>query len=221
MIGGGVICWSRLSDVVPLATHTRLPDRSPGWRIGESRGARMRWFALRYTVEKFTSSLRAQVMVMVLTTTSTSLFSSAETRSAEDRIRYSTWAGVPKMSRAISPAMSTSKPVISPVIGSRKLNRLLPMSRPTISRPRFRMLATASSASSSVSNGRRLAVRSQSSSAGVGGWAGSGGSSSMPAGVGGASVTPGSGTTGAASEHAVRTVSTAAAARDAHALLIV
>ena len=94
---------------------------------------------------------------MVLTTMSTWLFCSAAMRSADDRMRYSTCDGVPKMSRATSPAMSTSKPVISPVIGSRKLNRLLPMSRPTMSLPRLRMLATAASASALVGNGRRLA----------------------------------------------------------------
>ena len=77
---------------------------------------------------------------MVLTTMSTWLFCSAVMRSADDRMRYSTCDGVPKMSRATSPAMSTSKPVISPVIGSRKLNRLLPMSRPTMSRPRSRIV---------------------------------------------------------------------------------
>ncbi len=77
---------------------------------------------------------------MVLTTMSTVLFCSAVIRSADDRIRYSTCDGVPKMSRATSPAMSTSKPVISPVIGSRNENRLLPMSRPTISRPRSRIV---------------------------------------------------------------------------------
>ena len=88
--------------------------------------------------------------------------------------------GVPKMSRATSPAMSTSKPVISPVIGSRNENRLLPMSRPTISRPRSRILATAASASALLGNGRRLAVRSQLSSSGLGGCGGSGGSLGHP-----------------------------------------
>ena len=77
MIGGGVICWMRCSDVVPFATHTRLPDRSDGCEIVESRGARIRWLALKYTVEKLTSFLRSQVIVMVLTTTSTWLFCSA------------------------------------------------------------------------------------------------------------------------------------------------
>ena len=42
MIGGGAISWMRCSDVVPLATHTRLPDRSLARRIVESLGARMR-----------------------------------------------------------------------------------------------------------------------------------------------------------------------------------
>ena len=125
---------------------------------------------------------------MVLTTMSTVLFCSAVIRSAEDRMRYSTADGVPKMSRATSPAISTSKPVISPVIGSRKENRLLPMSRPTSSRPRSRIAATAASASALLGNGRRLAVRSQLFSPGFGGCGGSGGSSSIPAGVGGASV---------------------------------
>ena len=133
-------------------------------------------------------------MVMVLTTTSTWLFCSAAIRSADDRMRYSTWDGLPKMSRAISPAMSTSKPVISPVIGSRKENRLLPMSRPTISLPRLRIVETAASASALLVNGRRLAVRLQSPSS-AGARAGSGGISSMPAGVGGARVTPGVGIT--------------------------
>ena len=139
-------------------------------------------------MEKFTSLRRSQVMVMVLTTTSTSDFCSAVTRSSADRIRYSTWDGAPKMSRAISPAMSTSKPVISPVIGSRKLNRLLPMSSPTISLPRARMSATAASASALLRNGRRLAVGLQSWLASSGGSGGSGGIWSMPTGVGGGSV---------------------------------
>src|SRR4029079_8523569 len=71
MIGGGVICCIRSRDVVPLATHTRPPDRSDGCEIDESREARIRWLAFRYTVEKPTCFLRSQVMVMVLTTTST------------------------------------------------------------------------------------------------------------------------------------------------------
>ncbi len=129
-MGGGAISRIRFIDVVPLATHTRLPERSAGLVIGESRGARMRCAASRYTVEKLTTLRRSQVMVIVLTTTSTSPFCSAVIRSADDRIRYSTCDGLPKMSRATSPAMSTSKPTISPVIGSRKLNRLLPMSKP-------------------------------------------------------------------------------------------
>src|SRR5690242_21652892 len=98
MIGGGVISWIRCSDVVPFATHTRLPDRSIGCEIAESRGASIRWLALKYTVEKPTCFLRSQVMVIVLTTTSTWLFCSAEMRSADDRMRYSTCDGVPKMS---------------------------------------------------------------------------------------------------------------------------
>src|SRR3954462_15641919 len=102
MIGGGVICWIRSSDVVPFTTHTRLPDRSDGREIDESRDARIRWLAFRYTVEKPTCFLRSQVMVMVFTTTSTWLFCSAAIRSADDRMRYSTCDGLPKMSRAIS-----------------------------------------------------------------------------------------------------------------------
>ncbi len=155
----------------------------------------MRWLADRYSVEKFTCLRRSQVMLMVFTTMSTWLFSSAASRSAEDRMRYSTWDGVPKMSRATSPAISTSNPVISPVIGSRKENRLLPMSSPTINRPRLRMFSTALSASAGLENGRRLAVRSQSSLSGNFGGTASGGDSSIPAGVGGASVTSGIGST--------------------------
>ena len=92
------------------------------------------------------------------------------------------------MSRAISPAMSTSKPVISPVIGSRKLNRLLPISSPTISRPRARISATAASASALLGNGRRLAVALQSWLESSGGSGGSAGIWSMPTGVGGGRV---------------------------------
>src|SRR3954452_18286934 len=117
-IGDGSISWIRCSGVVPLNAQTRLPERSVAWAIGESRGARIRWLATRYTVEKLTSFLRSHVMLIVLTTMSTWLFCSAVTRSADDRMRYSTCDGVPKMSRATSPAMSTSKPVISPVSGS-------------------------------------------------------------------------------------------------------
>lgn len=84
--------------------------------------------------------------------------------------------------------MSTSKPVISPVIGSRKLNRLLPMSSPTISLPRARMSATAASASALVAKGRRLAVGSQSWLELSGGSGGCGGMISMPTGVGSGSV---------------------------------
>ena len=136
-----------VSDVVPFDRAHPLARQVGRLRDRRVARARIRWLAFRYTVEKLTSFLRSQVMVMVLTTTSTWLFCSAAMRSADDRMRYSTCDGLPKMSRAISPAMSTSKPVISPVIGSRKLNRLLPMSRPTISLPRLRMLATAASAS--------------------------------------------------------------------------
>ena len=57
MTGGGVICWMRCSDVVPFTAHTRLPDRSDACVIVESRGARIRWLADRYSVEKFTSFL--------------------------------------------------------------------------------------------------------------------------------------------------------------------
>ena len=154
----------------------------------ESRAVRIRWYPVKYTVEKFTCFRRSQVIVMVLTTISTELFCKAVIRSADERIRYSTADGVPKMSRATSPAMSTSKPVISPVIGSRNENRLLPMSRPTSRRPRCLIEATAASAAALLENGRRLAVRSQSFSAGSGGRGASGLSSSIPAGVGGARV---------------------------------
>ena len=64
-------------------------------------------------MEKFTSLRRSQVMVMVLTTTSTWEVCNAVMRSAADKIRYSTCDGLPKMSRATSPAMSTSNPVMS------------------------------------------------------------------------------------------------------------
>ncbi|CNV33938.1 Uncharacterised protein [Mycobacterium tuberculosis] len=47
MTGGGAISRIRRNDVVPLATQTRLPDRSDTFVIGESRGARMRWLASR------------------------------------------------------------------------------------------------------------------------------------------------------------------------------
>ena len=148
---------------------------------------------------------------MVLTTMSTVLSSRAVIRSAEDRMRYSTAVGVPKMSRATSPAMSTSNPLITPVIGSRKENRLLPMSRPTISRPRLRIAATAASASALVGKGRRLAVRSQLSGSSSGGRASSTGSSSIPAGVGGASVGVGweAGSTGCPQAPRAATASTA------------
>src|SRR6478609_7109393 len=62
-IGDGLISWMRLSDVVHFTAQTRLPDRSLACEIGESRGARIRWLATRYTVEKFTSFLRSQVML--------------------------------------------------------------------------------------------------------------------------------------------------------------
>lgn len=125
---------------------------------------------------------------MVLTTTSTWEVCNAVMRSAADKIRYSTCDGLPKMSRATSPAMSTSNPVMSPVIGSRKLNRLLPMSSPTINRPRSWILATAASASALVRNGRKLAVGLQSWLAASGGSGGSGGITSIPTGVGYGSV---------------------------------
>ena len=161
MTGGGSISWMRCSDVVPFTAHTRLPDRSDAWAIARVAGRQDPLVGRRGTRwRSSTSFLRSQVMLMVLTTMSTWLFCSAVIRSADDRMRYSTCDGVPKMSRATSPAMSTSKPVISPVIGSRKLSRLLPMSRPTMSLPRLRMLATAASASAFVGNGRRLAVQS-------------------------------------------------------------
>ena len=47
MIGGGLISSSRSIDVVPVAAHTRLPDRSEACEIAESRGARIRWLANR------------------------------------------------------------------------------------------------------------------------------------------------------------------------------
>jgi hypothetical protein len=126
-------------------------------------------------------------MVIVLTTISTVLFCRAAIRSAEDRMRYSTADGLPKMSRATSPAISTSNPVICPLIGSRKENRLLPTSKPTSRRLRSRIAATAASACARVGKGRRLAVRSQLFWSGSGGSAGPGGSCCMPAGRGGSS----------------------------------
>src|SRR6478736_6777635 len=122
--GGGEISWMRSRDVVPFTAHTLLPDRSEALVIIESRAARIRWLADRYSVEKFTSFLRSQVMLMVLTTMSTWLFCSAVTRSADDRMRYSTGDGGPKMSRATSPATASPNPVSSRVMGSGKLNRL-------------------------------------------------------------------------------------------------
>ena len=170
MIGGGLICWTRLQR--GGAREPRTPacrtDRE-AWAIGESRGARMRWLAVKYTVEKLTCLRRSQVIVMVLTTMSTVLFCSALIRSADDRMRYSTCDGVPKMSRATSPAMSTSKPVISPVIGSRKREQVaadvqaddepaaVADRRRRPRRPRPWLV-----------NGRRLAVRSQFVVAGFG-----------------------------------------------------
>ena len=64
------------------------------------------------------------------------------------------------MSRETSPAISTSNPVMSPVIGSRKDSKLL-RCQPTISRPLARMVATAASDATLLVNGRRLAVGSQ------------------------------------------------------------
>src|SRR5699024_5640203 len=75
MIGGGAIRRIRLRLVVPRATHTRLPDRSFDWVIEESRGIRIRWWAVRYTVEKFTSLRRSQLIDIDFTTMSTLLFS--------------------------------------------------------------------------------------------------------------------------------------------------
>ena len=57
--------------MVPVTAHTRLPERSEACLIGESRGARIRWLADRYSVEKLTSFLRSQVMLIVFTTMST------------------------------------------------------------------------------------------------------------------------------------------------------
>jgi len=61
---------------------------------------------------------------MVLTTTSTSDFCNAVTRSRSTGSGTRLCDGAPKMSRAISPAMSTSKPVISPVIGVAKAEQV-------------------------------------------------------------------------------------------------
>ncbi|SHX11948.1 Uncharacterised protein [Mycobacteroides abscessus subsp. abscessus] len=41
--GGGVICESRFSEVVPRAAHTRLPERSCALVIPESREVKIRW----------------------------------------------------------------------------------------------------------------------------------------------------------------------------------
>ena len=132
-------------------------------------------------------------------------------RSAEERMRYSTADGLPNMSRATSPAISMSNPAISPVTGSRKENRLLPMSSPTSSRPRWRMDATAASAWALLGNGRRLAVRSQVFSPVSGGRGGSGLRSSIPAGVGGARVGAGGSAGSPGCAHPPRTVPAATA----------
>ena len=112
-----------------------------------------RWTARKYTVENAIRSARAQVMVKVRATMSTTLFSSASSRAAEVRRRNSIRDGSPSRSCAISRAMSTSKPDKVPVTGSQKLIRLVLWSTPTINRPRARIAATAPSAGAAAGVG--------------------------------------------------------------------
>ena len=79
----------------------------------------------------------SQVMLIVLTTTSTVLSFNAFIRSSELRMRNSIRSGSPKIARANSLATSTSKPSMVPLIGSRNDSKFDPMSSPTFSQPRL------------------------------------------------------------------------------------
>ena len=126
------------------AAHTRSSAvRSPMPVAGESIRTSSFWVEVKYSVEKSICASRSQLMVNVSTTMSTSGCSSASTADPLavgdgdelDRV------GAPNRARAISRAMSTSKPSNSPVKGLTLEKRRVDVSTPTRSRPRARISA--------------------------------------------------------------------------------
>lgn len=114
--------WNWAIEVVPRAAQTVDSPRilrSVKEVAFALVAAITRWSVSKYGSENVTSFARSQVMLIVLTTRSTVSFSSAVVRPAEEMMRYSTRLGSPSMPPAISRAIATSNPFISPVAVSR------------------------------------------------------------------------------------------------------
>jgi hypothetical protein len=152
----------------------------------ESFGTSTICWASKYWLEKKTCCHRAQFMVIVAATMSTLPSLTYGIRWAD--VTATNWTcscQSPKMAVAISLMMSTSKPLISPVVASRNPNRYVFWLTPATSRPLATILAMVEPAGIApgrgrVPVGRRLARASQ---AGGAAWA-------VPVGITAGSCTP-------------------------------